>query len=71
MRVVGKSESSHPDPPRADLIVFCTGLGLLVAGVGFAFVDDPGVRYALTSVTVIALATVILALLLGRKVRIA
>lgn len=51
-----------------DLLVCGTGFGVGFATFGFLFVTDPGLQFALVSISLILLVSIILFLLFGRQV---
>jgi gamma-aminobutyric acid type B receptor len=56
------------DSPYYDLISYSSGIGLCLATFGFVYVEDPGVEYALVSVSIILLVTCVLVVVFMKKV---
>ena len=56
------------DSPYYDLISFSSGIGLCLAVFGFVYIEDPGVEYAMVSVSIILLVTSVLVVVFVKKV---
>lgn len=68
VRVQIHKSRTGASPSYTDLLVCGTGFGVGFAAFGFLFVTDPGLQFALVSISLILLVSIILVLLFGKQV---